>query len=145
MSPSLVRNLEKEVITLRREVIDLRIRLSTRADEKLLKRKKLESLTKQLEDATNTIKIMHHIVDNKTQLLKETVVAIEQHEEYQQSQEQDSRSKIAQMESHIRELEVRTGSCHILITTLSSFLYLTFYLFRRKVSIGGTKNALLWM
>lgn len=85
--------------SVRREVTNLRILLSARDD----------SLTKQLEEAKNAIEVLHHIVDEKTKLLRETAVAIEKHEEYQRSQEHECRTKIEKMESYIRLLEVRIG------------------------------------
>lgn len=109
VSQSSARDLENEVITLRKENMNLRIRLSPRKEENLFKHKNIESLTKKLEDATNTIEKLHHIVDEKTELLKETAVAIENHEKYQRSQEKESRTKIKHMESYIRQLEVRVG------------------------------------
>lgn len=100
------RESESEVNSLRREVIDLRIRLEARDNERTSKNSNVYTLIRQLDEAKNTIQVLHRILDEKTELLKDAAIAIEEHEAYQQSQQLESESKIKEMEEYIRILEV---------------------------------------
>lgn len=126
-----VRELENEIQKLRREVIDLRIRLETRDNERFNKIKNFDSMVQQLEESKITIKILHHILDNNIGLLREAEIAINEHETYQQSQQMKIQLKIKELEKYILDLEVRNVFSSSYLYSYPVCLFFTFF---RKLS-----------
>lgn len=104
------RELDEEIIRLRNENFNLKLRLHFKEqvnEDGARANTSNEALANELEDAKSVIHALRLEVGEKTQLLKDAADAISEHEDKEREFVMESQAKIAELEGYVAHLQVK--------------------------------------